>query len=176
MNSDSASSATNSATTQPAKPPKPRAPRTELEFLQQQADDARAAVARTFHEIGGGLGRSVDVRAWTGEHPWAAMSSAAVAGFAAVALLVPSKRGRALRRLAEIERALQTRMEVKEPQPQTDHPEQPIPLKPGFGTLMMREVAKTLIGLASGAASAGLAQFTESHNGSTAQPDNAAHS
>ena len=93
MTSKSESNARSSGTTPQTKAPR-RKPRTELEFLQQQADDARAAAAQTFHEIGAGLGKSVDVGAWTGEHPWIAMSTAAITGFATVALVIPSKRDR----------------------------------------------------------------------------------
>jgi hypothetical protein len=176
MNSDSAYSVTSSATTPLANPLRRPKPRTELEFLQQQAEDARVGAAQTLHEIGAGLGRSVDVRAWTGEHPWAAMSTAAVAGFATVALVMPSKQRRALRRLAEIERALQTPEPAKEFEPQTDHAGQPIPPKPSFGTMIMRELAKTLIGLAFGAAATAVGRFTESHNGAATESDKATHS
>lgn len=39
-------------------------------------------------------------------HPWATMGAAAVAGFVAAAVAIPSKEQAALRRLAEIEKAL----------------------------------------------------------------------
>ena len=175
MSSESASSATSSATTPPANPAKRPEPRTELDYLQQQAEQAREAIARTLHEIGAGMGHSVDVRAWTAEHPWAALSSAAVAGFATIAIVVPNKRQRALRRLAEIERALETPEPVAKTD-QTDAQSRVFEPKPGFGSMLLRELAKTIIGLGIGAASTAVANFTESHNGSPADTEAAEHS
>jgi hypothetical protein len=78
----------------------------EAEFLRQEADRARKAVANTWAEAKANLMRGVDPRAWTGEHPWIALSAGAVAGFFAAYAVVPSKEEQALKRLARIEQAL----------------------------------------------------------------------
>jgi hypothetical protein len=118
---------------------------------------------QTLREIGAGLGRSADVRGWTAEHPWAALSTAAAAGFATTVVLIPSKRGRALRRLAEIEKALHP---APESAPSTASPEPgPAVPKPTLASMLLRELAKTLVGLAFGAASEALGRLTESQNG-----------
>ena len=78
----------------------------ESEYLRQQANEAKAAITRTFAELGGRLGQSVDVRLWTKQSPWLTLGSATVAAFVATSLLVPSKEQQALRKLAAIERAL----------------------------------------------------------------------
>ena len=52
------------------------------------------------------LATSADPRAWMQVHPWATMGAAAVAGFVAASVMVPSKEQQALKRLAAIEKAL----------------------------------------------------------------------
>jgi hypothetical protein len=56
--------------------------------------------------MGAELARGTSVGAWTGDHPWAALSGAMIAGFAIASLVVPTKEQQALQRLAKIERAL----------------------------------------------------------------------
>lgn len=51
------------------------------------------------------LQNAADVRAWTREHPWVMTASAAVAGFIAASVVIPSKEEQALKRIAELERA-----------------------------------------------------------------------
>ncbi len=55
------------------------------------------------------LSTSVDPRAWMQVHPWTTMGAAAVTGFFAAAVAIPSKEQQALKRLAEIEKALMPR-------------------------------------------------------------------
>ena len=79
---------------------------TESEYLAQQAQAAQAVLAQAWKEFKGKLGQGVDPKAWARQHPWMAIGGAAVAGFAATAAIVPSKEQQALRKLAELERAL----------------------------------------------------------------------
>jgi len=79
---------------------------TEAQFLDQQAQQAMDALSRTMSLIGTNLGRSVDPRAWTQEHPWLSLTGAAVGGFVAASALIPTKEDQALKRLAKIERAI----------------------------------------------------------------------
>jgi hypothetical protein len=90
----------------PPKPGEPAPAGDESRFLAQQATDAKAAMSATLADIGRGFGQSVNVGAWTREYPWITLGASAVAGFAASAVLVPSKEDQALKRLAKIERAL----------------------------------------------------------------------
>jgi len=90
------------------------APKSESAYLNQQATSAKQAFKQTLGEIGSGIGRGVSPAAWTGEHPWVMLSSAVVAGFVAAAVAVPSKEQAAMRKLAELERALH-------PQPPSDN-------------------------------------------------------
>jgi hypothetical protein len=69
-------------------------------------NDAKGAVSRTMGLIGAELGRGTSVGAWTGEHPWVALSAAAVAGFTVASLVIPTKEQQALRKLEKLERAL----------------------------------------------------------------------
>lgn len=62
------------------------------------------------------LGQGVAPQAWAKEYPWITVGAAAVAGFVAVATLVPSKEEQALKKLAAIERALNP-----PPPPREDH-------------------------------------------------------
>ena len=79
---------------------------TESEYLAQQAQAAQAAMSQAWNEFKTKLGQGVDPKAWAKQHPWIAIGGAAVAGFAATAAIVPSKEQQALRKLAELERAL----------------------------------------------------------------------
>ncbi len=78
----------------------------EAQFLQQQAELAREAISRTFSHFTSGLGKGANPMEWTKEYPWATLGAAAVAGFVAANMLVPSKEDQALRKLAALERAL----------------------------------------------------------------------
>jgi hypothetical protein len=132
-------------------------PKTEAAFLRQQAADAKASATKTVREIGEGLSRSVDVRAWTGAHPWAAVSAAAAAGFAAVAVIFPSGRRLALRKLARIER------ELRQPEPASEAPHEP-----GLANTLMRDLAKAGMGLAFSVATNLAKQWAQTHsNGAT---------
>ncbi|HEY8668639.1 MAG TPA: hypothetical protein VIL86_18475 [Tepidisphaeraceae bacterium] len=103
MQTDKTSNASNTAAT----PPNAPAPAgTEADFLQQQAEQAKAAMAAMWSKVKGELGNGVDPRQWTKEYPWISVAAAAVAGFVAGSAIVPSKEDQALKKLAKIERAL----------------------------------------------------------------------
>jgi len=80
-------------------------PSSEAEFLEQEAAKARAAINEALSDLGRNLKATVDPHMLTRDHPWIAISTAAVAGFAAALTLVPSKEQQALRALVELERA-----------------------------------------------------------------------
>jgi hypothetical protein len=95
----------------------------ESDFLQQQADLAQEAIARTWKEITGGLGQGVSPGAWTREYPWIAVGAATVAGFFAASALIPSKEQQALRKLAALERALHPAPPVAAAAAASDNPQ-----------------------------------------------------
>lgn len=104
--SGSAESQANSANAPPNFPPaEPATGLTEAEFLQQEAAKARAAIADAFADLRNNLKSTVDPHVLTRDHPWIAISTAAVAGFAAAVTLIPSKEQQALNKLAQLERA-----------------------------------------------------------------------
>jgi hypothetical protein len=78
----------------------------ESEYLKQQGEAARNAIAKAFEDLKSDLGHGVDPREWIKTHPWITLASATVAGFAAAATVVPSKEEQALRKLQAIERAI----------------------------------------------------------------------
>lgn len=84
----------------------PHTPTGEADFLTTQANDAKAAISAVLGEFGKDLGKTVDPRKWTEQYPWISLAVAAVGGFTAASVLVPSKEQQALRRLERIERAL----------------------------------------------------------------------
>lgn len=89
--------------------PPPGRPATELsesEYLAQQANNAKLALQQALSDFGSKLGAGLDPHLLTKQHPWITLGAAAVAGFAATAILVPSKEQQALKKLAAIERAL----------------------------------------------------------------------
>jgi hypothetical protein len=87
-------------------PDKSAASLSDSEYLEQQAQAAKDAIARVWADVSGGLGKSADPRQWTKSHPWISLASATVAGFVAASTMVPSKEEQALKKLAAIERAL----------------------------------------------------------------------
>ena len=99
----------NSGTTSPnARATNPAESLSEAEFLQREADRARAAIGQAFSDLGQSLKATADPHVLTRDHPWLAISTAAVAGFAAAITMIPSREQQALRALAELERARHT--------------------------------------------------------------------
>jgi len=109
-------SASGSATTQPTGP-SPKAKSTpevkreltdlsEADFLTAQQANAKAAIGRTLREIKEDLANATNLRSVHEQHPWMTTAGAAVAGFVAASLLVPSKEETALKKLARWEKAL----------------------------------------------------------------------
>lgn len=87
-------------------PDKPSAELSEAEFLQRQANEAKAALVRALSDVKDKLGEGANPAVWAKEYPWISVGVAAVAGFVGTALLVPSREQQALAKLAAIERAL----------------------------------------------------------------------
>src|SRR3954452_3884664 len=75
----------------------------ESEFLTKQAADAKAAISRVVSDMKNDLAKSADPRGWMQVAPWTTLGVAAVAGFVAAAVAVPSKEDQALKRLKKIE-------------------------------------------------------------------------
>src|SRR6187455_580325 len=71
---------------------------TEAQFLQQQAELAKAAIARTFQRFAAELGQGANPIEWAKEYPWISVGAAAVAGFVAANVLIPSKEDQALKK------------------------------------------------------------------------------
>jgi hypothetical protein len=112
MNSAGNANAPTSATTSSSAPASAAAATTnpgelsEAQFLQQQAELAKEAIARTFKQVTAGLGQGANPVEWAKEYPWVSVGAAAVAGFVAANMLIPSKEDQALKKLARLERAL----------------------------------------------------------------------
>jgi hypothetical protein len=79
--------------------------KSEAEFLKEEASNAQAAIKRALAELRNNLNSTVDPKLLTRDHPWIALSTVAVAGFAAAVTLTPSKQQQAMRALVEWERA-----------------------------------------------------------------------
>lgn len=90
---------------------------TEAEYLQNQVNEASAAISGAFAAFKADLMKGADPRAWAHQYPWVAVGAAAVAGFAAASAMVPSKEEQAIKKLERIERALRP-----EPAPAGPHP------------------------------------------------------
>src|SRR3954465_2223697 len=78
----------------------------ESAFLEREAERAKAAMARAWDDAKKDLLHGVDPRDWTSAHPWYALTGATVAGFLAAWALTPSKHEQALKKIAELSRAL----------------------------------------------------------------------
>jgi hypothetical protein len=109
MKADNASSGTSTGTASETKPPEPQVPPEKLsesEYLAQQAEAAKRAMAQVWSQVKGHLAQGAAPQAWAREFPWITVGAAAVAGFVAASALIPSKEEQALKKLAAIERAL----------------------------------------------------------------------
>jgi hypothetical protein len=102
------SSSGPTSTSAPRTPPnkKPGGPASEAEFLARQAANAKAAIGAVVNDIKRDVTQGVDPRGWMQVAPWTTLGAAAVAGFLAAALAVPSKEEQTLKRLRKIEEAL----------------------------------------------------------------------
>jgi hypothetical protein len=81
-------------------------PLTDAEFLAQQANDAKAALAAAFAELKQSAKNVGDVTLWTQRYPWMATGAAAVAGFVASYTLVPGSRAEAKEQWEHIKAAV----------------------------------------------------------------------
>lgn len=98
-------------------PTKPSDELSEAEFLERQANEAKAALLQALSDVKAKLGEGANPVHWAKEYPWISMGVAAVAGFVGTAMLVPSREEQALAKLAAIERALHP----PPPKPKADH-------------------------------------------------------
>ena len=87
-------------------PPSAAKPGGEAEYLQQQADLAMRAMKKSMAEAKGKLAKGLSLNVIAKDHPWVTVAAGAAAGFATGVVITPNKRDAALKRLAEIERAL----------------------------------------------------------------------
>jgi len=95
----------------------------EADFLTLQQEHAKAAIGRVVSEIKGALAQGADPRTWVHQYPWATLGATAVAGFVAATMLIPSREQQALKKLAEIERALNPPPRSKAERERDDHPD-----------------------------------------------------
>jgi hypothetical protein len=146
----------------------------EAEFLQREAARARAAIGEAIGELQRNLKATADPKILTRDHPWIAISTAAVAGFAAALTLIPSKEQQALRALAELERARHA------PPPPADRKSDNGAVngaakdeaRAGFLGIIIAELLKTIRPLLTALLTAGITQVTGSQ--STTQPESGA--
>jgi hypothetical protein len=109
MKPDNAASSSSTGEASGTKPPALQTPPdklTESEYLAQQAEAAKLAMASAWAQVKERLAQGASPQAWAKEHPWVAVSAAAVAGFVAASAIIPSKEEQTLKKLAAIERAL----------------------------------------------------------------------
>jgi hypothetical protein len=78
----------------------------EDDFLRLQAEKAKAEITESLQRAKAALKNNADPRELTRRHPWLAIGSAAVVGFAAAVAAIPSKEEQELRRLERIRRAM----------------------------------------------------------------------
>ena len=95
----------------------------EADFLTLQQEHAKAAIGRAVTELKEALAQGADPRQWAKQYPWATLGVSALAGFAATAVLVPSREQQALKKLAEIERALNPEPRRRAERERDEHPD-----------------------------------------------------
>jgi hypothetical protein len=161
MNNASSGNASSTGTT-----PGNEAPNThnltEADYLQQRAAEAQQALSRAAQLLGDNLKQGINPAAWTEQHPWIMVGSAAVAGFA-VTMLIPSKEQRqekrVLKRLAAIERAVAPRPVVS-----ADGHDENNPAKHGVFKGLLNEALKAVRPAIMSAITAGISAKAVSDN------------
>jgi hypothetical protein len=61
----------------------------EIDYLNREISDARAALSQTVAGLKNGCAASVDVREWIKQYPWAAIGIATIVGFTAATVVTP---------------------------------------------------------------------------------------
>jgi hypothetical protein len=64
----------------------------EAEYLEQQAELAKAAIKKTLNELLADAGHVVDPRRWTEAHPWTMVGVAAITGLITTVTVLPDFR------------------------------------------------------------------------------------
>jgi hypothetical protein len=95
----------------------------EADFLTLQQEHAKAAIGRVVGEIKTALAEGANPTEWAKQYPWATLGVSAVAGFVAATMLVPSREQQALKKLAEIERALNPEPRRRAERERNEHPD-----------------------------------------------------
>jgi len=142
----------NEASTSAAEKPES----SEAEYLRRQADEAKAALVRSLGEARSALTGALDPREVTRSHPFVAVGSAAVAGFVAALLAVPSKEQQELRRMEKLHRALHP-----EPAAAKDSNGSAKPLAPSMMATILKELIAVLKPILVTAVTAGLNAHTQ---------------
>jgi hypothetical protein len=172
MNSDARDNAPTSATTSPsARDSRKAADRSDAGYLAAQADQAKAAMHRAWSDIAAGLQQGVNPAEWTRDYPWIALLSATAAGFVAGATIVPSKQQQTLRKLAELERALNP--PLPQPPPPSDSSDNAAPRSRLWFelTCQLLRVVAPILGRAVAAAIAEPGIEPADNNGDSAAPE-----
>jgi hypothetical protein len=120
-----------------ALPPRPVGRLTEAQYLDAQAEQAKAGLRATLDEIKVDLQRGLSPRRWTKDHPWMAMIASAAGGFATAVVLVPSKEQQELARLRRIHEALHP---LPKPSPAEKRSEATEVKEGALGALLLRQV------------------------------------
>jgi len=95
----------------------------EADFLTLQQEHAKAAIGRVVGEIKTALAEGANPTEWAKQYPWATLGVSAVAGFVAATMLIPSREEQALKKLAEIERALNPEPRRRAERERDEHPD-----------------------------------------------------
>ncbi len=113
---------------------------TEAEFLDAQAEQAKAALRATLNEMKLDLSRGLNPLHWAQDHPWMALIGSSVGGFVAATTLIPSKEQQELARLRRIHEALHP---APKPAAKDNHVKAEEVKEGAIGALLLRQ----LIGL-----------------------------
>ena len=95
----------------------------EADYLTLQQEHAKAAIARVVSEMKAALAEGANPKDWLHQYPWATLGASAVAGFVAASMLIPSREQQALKKLAEIERALNPEPRRRAERERDEHPD-----------------------------------------------------
>jgi hypothetical protein len=115
----------------------------ESEFLRLQAEQAKVNVQRALNDAKAALAKGIDPRPVARKHPWISIASAAVAGFVAAVVAIPSKEEMEVRRAERLRRAMNPDP-PRPPAAATNGKDQKAAEKISLGALLVKELIQLI--------------------------------
>ncbi len=142
----------------------------EADFLEKQADEAKAAITRAMADARTALAEGIDPREWTRRYPVVALGSAVAAGFVAALLAIPSKEQQELKKMEKVRRALHPEVELPK-KAAAEAKDAKVHESPhSFWSTLLREAISLIKPVLMSAVTAGITSRSQPANGQPSAP------